>query len=122
MNSENKYLKKKLYSKTERDTKTGCHNWKGKTANGYGRIKYKNKSLYTHRVSWSIYNGEITNGDVVHHTCANRLCLNIKHLQLVSSINNFAEMRGRKFYENRITELEKKLKECNCEQAKATGN
>lgn len=122
MINENANIKKKLYSRTERDAKTGCHIWQGKSDNGYGRIRYKNKDLYTHRLSWAIHHGEITNGDVVHHKCANKLCLNVKHLQLVSSIDNNAEMQGRMFYERKIKELEKRLEACNCEQTKATGN
>ena len=78
---------------------------------GYGIISINGKMKKAHRVSYSIYKGDINDGLVIHHTCANSSCINPKHLVAVSQIDNVAEMRERQWYLKRIKELEHKVKE-----------
>lgn len=42
----------------------------------------------------------------MHHKCANRACINPKHLQAVTAESNTAEMLERNFLQARIRELE----------------
>ena len=76
---------------------------------GYGVTSIKGKLVRAHRVSYQEHVGPIPMGSVVHHTCANRACINPKHLQLLSSTENVAEMLERRAYKDRIAELEAEL-------------
>ena len=52
--------------------------------NGYMRIRLPGFGKVTlHKWLWKHYHGEIPEGYQLHHTCINRNCLNIDHLQLM---------------------------------------
>jgi hypothetical protein len=36
-----------------------------------------------HRLAWKAAHGEIPHGKQVRHTCGNRACINVEHLELV---------------------------------------
>ena len=60
-----------------------CWEWQlSRLTNGYGRISIGNqKQDYAHRVSHTVFNGEIPNGLVVRHRCDNPCCCNPDHLE-----------------------------------------
>ena len=121
MTDEIKKLKRRLLDKSQKDRSTGCRVWQGsRTSTGYPCLSRHNKTVYAHRVAWEVYNGPIPQDSVVHHVCANKLCINHNHLQIVTQQNNTAEMMGRKTYEKRIAELESRLEKCTCDHIKAT--
>jgi hypothetical protein len=65
-----------------------------------------------YRYSYSLFHpDENLDGVTIHHTCANRLCVNPDHLQALSSINNVAEMVERTGYIRRIARLEERVAE-----------
>jgi len=71
---------------------TDCHFWIGSVdRNGYGIVSYNRKSTRTHRVSYTIYRGEIPNGLHVLHNCDNRLCVNPDHLRLGTNTDNIRD-------------------------------
>ena len=66
----------------------GCHVWTaGKTKDGYGKIDVEGRDQMAHRVAWFLHYGqwpELT----LDHLCRNRACVNVHHLEDVSSTIN----------------------------------
>lgn len=92
-----------------------CWIWNSaKTAGGYPSFGTTPllKGALAHRLVAERFHGDLL-GQPVHHTCANRACLNPEHLQPISSRENTAEMQERTFYLRRIAELEAALSEQN---------
>lgn len=91
-------LKQKIKDNIEVDA-NGCWVWQRCTAgNGYGGISIgKQKAGYVHRVSYSIYKGEIPKGMVVMHNCDNPPCCNPEHLRAGTQTDNMqdAKRKGR---------------------------
>lgn len=83
------------------DIKTGCWNFTGATAKGYGRVRIGSKAdgtariVYTHRLVWEHFNGPIPHGMQLDHLCRNTRCCNFKHTELVTSREN--SLRGTSF-------------------------
>lgn len=93
---------KEFWSKVNAtDNDDECWEWEGGThpVSGYGlyRIKFLLKSPLTHRVSWTLSNGEIPKEMWVLHDCDNPICVNPNHLYLGNAKNNAddRESRGR---------------------------
>lgn len=94
---------------------TGCWEWQNaKHADGYGMFsvpsdstKNGKRGILVHRAALEASLGrEILSYEPVHHKCANRLCCNPEHLQVVTPQENLAEMMERSFYQERISALE----------------
>lgn len=68
---------------------SGCWEWqKGKTKAGYGQVTLSGKRQYAHRVMYVLFYGEIEIGKIVDHICNNPSCINPKHLQAISQLDN----------------------------------
>lgn len=91
-----------------------CWDWLGSISRlGYGVFPpYKGKTYLAHRISFSLHqNRELAKYEQIHHICANRKCVNPKHLQSVSAKENIAEMQQRQYYIQHIKYLEELLTE-----------
>ncbi|MFJ7901916.1 HNH endonuclease signature motif containing protein [Streptomyces sp. NPDC096198] len=72
----------------------------------YATISYKGKRHKAHRFVYAALIAPLDAGEVVHHKCANKRCINPEHLQAVSTMENAAEMMQRHYYLKRIEALE----------------
>lgn len=94
-------------------TPSGCWEWTGAlNTHGYGNFKVDGRPVPAHRYSWIIQIGSIPDGMLLDHRCANRKCVNPKHLRTVTplqnqqhraglSMNNATGSRGVSWHENR---------------------
>lgn len=99
-----------------------CWLWLGRVNHqGYVRVQVRvgdtRPSFYVHRLVAEAYRGDL-HGEQIHHTCANRRCLNPEHLIPVTANENMAEMKARQYYIRRIKELEAQLANCSCNSHK----
>ena len=74
-------------------SESGCWIWNlAVTTKGYGYIKIAGRKAFAHRVSYSIFNGEIPIGMLVCHRCDTPLCVNPTHLWLGTISDNVVDM------------------------------
>lgn len=70
-------------------TENGCWEYtRSKFPNGYGQVRYFDKGMGAHRLSYMICHGEIPSGKMVLHSCDNKPCINPSHLFLGTAKDN----------------------------------
>src|SRR5688572_22549335 len=77
--------------KVKFDYESGCWDWRGRKNSGYGKVPVPELGYETfkvHRLSYSIFNGEIPDGLVIDHLCRNTACVNPTHLRAVFPVDN----------------------------------
>ena len=89
-------LSTRLENLSQPEPNSGCFIWLGTTRNKYGIINYDGKPRFAHRIYWEYYKGEIPDGMLVCHTCDNPMCVNPKHLEVVSQQENIRRGAGLK--------------------------
>lgn len=80
-------------------TFSGCWLWQGCVNNwGYGKIKWKGKVVYVHRLAYWLVHGRMPKGGHVLHKCDTPGCFNPDHLQGGTQSTNLkhAWRRGRR--------------------------
>lgn len=71
-----------------------CWIWQGKKEEGYGRLYFKGKKRYVHRVAWELANEQpVPDGLFVLHKCDEPACVNPGHLWLGTQADNMKDMR-----------------------------
>ena len=56
----------------------------------YGRFFHRHASLFAHRVAYVLHGGILVDGMTIDHLCGNTLCVNPKHLEQVTLLENLA--------------------------------
>ena len=84
--------KRRFWDKVEK-REDGCWIWTGGTRLSRGRLWYGSfhigSHIYlAHRISWSIFHGDIPDGLQIDHRCHNTLCVNPSHLHIVDQVRN----------------------------------
>ena len=67
---------------------SGCWNWTGCRARGYGKFGINGRWTLTHRWLYQQMVGPIAAGLEPDHLCRNPACCNVEHLELVSHREN----------------------------------
>lgn len=84
------HLKKRLLARiTKQDN--GCWIWQGACRSGYGAIRVGAKVCQTHRLSYTLFKGNIPDGLLVCHTCDTKKCINPEHLFVGTHKDNMAD-------------------------------
>ena len=87
-----------------------CWLWPARVKGGYGVVRIGKREHGVHRLMMAAVRGGLVESHLpVHHKCAERLCFNPDHLQVVEPHENVAEMLERNYYLQRIAELEAAL-------------
>lgn len=90
----------------------GCWLWSRRAQKGYGVVHLIDRDWFVHRLTAHASRaGSLDARMPVHHTCSERLCCNPLHLQVVTPHENTAEMLERRYYIDRIAELESALRD-----------
>jgi len=93
----------RFLSRVKRNPKTGCWIWQGKPhcdnyGCGYGRFWIKKEKYYAHRLSYTLFKGDIPEGLVVRHSCNTAMCVNPGHLYTGTVEENNRDKIGMRYY------------------------
>lgn len=82
----------RFLSKIRINKNSECWEWQLRLSDGgYGIFSIKGEDYKAHRVSYAIFNGNISNTMDIDHKCRNRSCVNPEHLRNVPRSINITE-------------------------------
>tara|TARA_R110000824_G_scaffold26916_5_gene91989 strand:+ start:409 stop:759 length:351 start_codon:yes stop_codon:yes gene_type:complete len=96
------------------EAEDGCWIWQMGLKNGYGLMRHSADLSTTsaHRLAYKAWvDSTLPMGDDVHHTCANKACVNPEHLERASRLDNILEMKERRGLHAEIAALKARIRE-----------
>ena len=79
----------RFWTKVDRGTDDECWLWLGtKGLNGYGIFAHEGRRTGAHRYAYELLIGPISDGLTIDHLCRVRACVNPKHLEPVTHLEN----------------------------------
>lgn len=91
--NDKQILQQKIFDNTVKVTESGCWIWMLSVSHdGYGKMKFKYKTLSAHRASYMAYVGDIPKGMLVCHVCDVKTCVNPSHLFIGTYKDNTQDM------------------------------
>ena len=88
----------------------GCWNWRSTKIGNYGSMMFRGRTWRAHRVSYTLFCGEIPEGLMVCHHSDNPRCVNPAHLFLGHATTNMMDMMRKGRAKNTITSKQDHLK------------
>src|SRR5262249_42301651 len=83
---------KRFWEKTERQP-NGCLLWMGYLNRGYGNFKFRGQTWRTHVLAFSLVHDDLP--AVIHHTCRDKACVELSHLDGMSKSAHMSEHKSR---------------------------
>jgi hypothetical protein len=82
-------MARRLIDKIQRDPANECWEWIGARGHGgYGQIRIDGQVKPAYRATYELFVGPIPKGKELDHLCRNPACVNPKHLEPVSHVEN----------------------------------
>lgn len=104
-----KTLQQRFEEKFTKGESDECWQWTAsRNKDGYGQIGFKDTVLLSHRASYLIYKGDISNLHVCH-TCDNPWCVNPSHLFLGTMKDNMEDMKAKGRSRRKISMVQKSI-------------
>jgi len=98
-------MEKKYY---EIDKKTQCWNWLGAISKyGYAIIKRNGKTQHASRYFYEQMIGKIPEKMTIDHLCYNKACVNVDHLEVVTSVENCRRRQNTKLNKEKVIKIRK---------------
>lgn len=84
------YLLTRFYQRVELNDVTGCVEWTRGCGGSrpYGAFRLKGRAYRAHKLAYETVFGTVAEGLELDHTCKNRLCVNVAHLEPVTHAEN----------------------------------
>lgn len=92
--SRRERIRSKIMERVIEDPQTGCHLWQGPTSGstgrgaGYPRMTVDGGTMAVHIVQYVLEHGPVPPRKQIDHTCRNRLCVRLSHLEMVTHKQN----------------------------------